>query len=138
MAKSFLVSDTAVSVTTSWQAVAVTSRGATDPNSQSVPGSMHIWTIEVDVSANGGGATYLNFALTYDSGATKNHSGPSANATLANLTGTKYVAAVSVGSPAVWPTGTTKGTMYVWVKGDNTCTIAANGIRVVWTPTAAE
>lgn len=88
------------------------------------------------MSANAGPATYLNFAITYDSGGTKTHSGPSSNATLANLTGTRHVAAVSIDSPAQWPAGTTAGTLYVWVKGDAACTIAARGIRVTWTDSA--
>lgn len=143
--KGILVSpNTTLGLTTSWQRVLCTSVPATTPglpaesegfcNAQAPSAPFNV-KIEADLSIVGG-ATAIYFLTTYDTGATKTCDGPSGACTIANPTGTVGNASCLVGTTALWPTGTTPGNLYVWVKVDNVgaaATLAAKGLRVVYT-----
>ena len=138
MSKGFLVSDGSThALSTSWQAFAV-SPWPGDPRSQRTPGAPHVWAVELDFSAISTAAT-VQAAITYDSGATKTVTGPSDAASIAELVSTLGNAAIRMDAPVNWPTGTTVGTLYVWLKVNaGTPTIAARGIRAQYTDAAGE
>lgn len=140
MSKGYLVSaDSTVVLTTNYQAIAL-APVASIPMAQRTPGAPHVWAIEFDLSVVGS-ATTITAALSYDSGAAAALTGASSAATIANVTGTKGICSIRMDAPAVsWPAGT-RGTIYAWVKVDNgtgSPTVAARGVRAVYTDSAGE
>lgn len=156
MNKGILVSpNSTTTLTTAWQVVLCTSvpltAGATTPAAgerfcyNTNPGTPHFWKIECDLSVVGSAAN-LYFMTTYDAAGTKICDGPSQANLIGNLTGIPSGGATNggvtclVNTPALWPTGTTAGNLYVWVKADVVAptapVIAAKGIRAVFTDLA--
>lgn len=140
MSKGYLVSaDSTVVLTTSYQAIAL-GPVQSIAMAQRTPGAPHIWAVEFDFTQVGS-ATSIQVALSYDSGGVAALTGPSDAASIANVTGTRGVAAIRMDAPAVsWPAGT-RGTIYAWVKvndGTGSPTLAARGVRAVYTDSAGE
>lgn len=139
MSKGVLISqgDNTTALLTTYQAIPLSSNTALDNACFSpAPTAMHLWVLTVDLTAVSTSAT-VTVILTYDSGGTKTCAGPSSASSIANPTGTRGCASIYINAPCLWPNGTTKGTLYAWIKVDaGTPTLATKGLRLVYTDMA--